>query len=195
MARPLSEAARAKMLAAAQQIIVTDGMHACTVDEVARRSGVAKTTIYRHFANADELSMAAVDAMVDHVTAPDHGSLRADLREIVMAFRKVVSHDSFRQLFADMLARAVRDPGFARVYEETQEMRHAPLRIAIQRGMARGEVDPEIDVETAMYFVQGPFVAKRLIETGELTEGEIDVFLDLICRALAPAGHPVTPGV
>jgi len=190
MARPLSEAARAKMLGAAQQIIVGDGMQACTVDEVARRSGVAKTTIYRHFENADRLSMAAIDAMVEHVTAPDHGSQRADLRAIVMAFRKVVGHDTFRQLFAEMLARAVRDPDFARVYDEAQETRHAPLRVAIQRGMARGEVDPEIDIETAMYFVQGPFVAKRLIEIGELTEVEIDAFLDLICRALAPQPPP-----
>lgn len=186
MARPLSEEARTKMLAAASEIIVSDGMGACTVDEVARRSGVAKTTIYRHFTDADELSMAAFDNMVEQVATPDHGSLRADLREIVLAFREVVSHDTFKQLFADMLARAVRDPEFAKIYDEAQEVRHAPLRLAIRRGMARGEVDPEIDLETAMYFVQGPFVAKRLIEMNELTEHEIDSFLDLIVRALCP---------
>ena len=175
------------MMAAAQEIIVSDGMTACTVDEVARRSGVAKTTIYRHFADANELSMAAVDAMVEQVATPDHGSLRADLREIVLAFRQVVGHDTFKQLFAEMLARAVRDPDFATVYADAQESRHVPLRTAIQRGIARGEVDPEIDLETAMYFVQGPFVAKRLIEMSELSEAEIDVFLDLIVKALAPS--------
>ena len=174
------------MLTAAQEIILSCGMNACTVDEVARRSGVAKTTIYRHFDDANELSMAAVETMVEHVSTPDHGSLRADLHEIIHAFRRVVSHDTFKQLFAEMLARAVRDAEFAKIYDEAQEMRHAPLRIAIQRGMARGEVDPEIDLETAMYFVQGPFVAKRLIEMDELTEQEIDNFLDLIVRALAP---------
>jgi AcrR family transcriptional regulator len=186
MARPLSEAARGKMLDAAQRIIVRMGLDACTIDEVARESGVAKTTIYRHFKNADDLGMAAVDSMIEQVASPDRGSLRSDLREIVMAFREVVSHHAFRQMFADLLARAVRDPEFARVYDEAQEMRHAPLRKALQRGMARGEVDPNIDLETAMYFVQGPFLAKRLIELSDLTEAEIDVFLDLICRALAP---------
>lgn len=174
------------MLATAQQVILADGMGACTVDEVARRSGVAKTTIYRHFRDANELSMAAVEDMVEHVSTPDHGSLRDDLHEIIMAFRRVVSHETFKQLFAEMLARAVRDHEFAKIYDEAQEMRHAPLRIAIQRGIARGEVDPEIDLETAMYFVQGPFVAKRLIEMDELTEVEIDRFLDLIIKALSP---------
>lgn len=188
MARPLSEEARTKMVAAAQMLIVDRGVDACTIDEVARQSGVAKTTIYRHFADADELATTAIDAMIDHVAAPDHGSLYADLREIVMAFRQVLRHESFRRLFADLLARSVHDPEFARVYEAAQEMRHAPLRLAIQRGMARGEVDPEIDLETAMYFVQGPFVAKRLIETGDLTEDEIEVFLRLVTRALSPGG-------
>ena len=186
MARPLSEAARAKMLAAAHEVIVSDGLDACTVDEVARRSGVAKTTIYRHFANAEELSMAAIDSMIERVATPDHGSLLADLRDIVMAFREVVSHHTFQRLFADMLARSARDPEFAKLYETAQEMRHAPLRVALQRGMARGEVDPEIDLETAMYFVQGPFVAKRLIEMDDLSEDEIDVFLRLVLRALSP---------
>ena len=65
-------------------------------------------------------------------------------------------------------------------------MRHVPLRIAIQRGIARGEVDPEIDLDQAMYFVQGPFVAKRLVENDDVTDRDIDVFLDLIVRALAP---------
>jgi len=174
------------MLRAAQSIIGSDGLDACTVDEVARRSGVAKTTIYRHFANADELGMAAIDDMIEEVATPDHGSLRADLRAIVLAFRGVVGQDSFRQMFASMLARAVRDPEFAKIYAEAQEMRHRPLRIAIQRGIARGEVDPEIGVETAMYFVQGPFVAKRLIEFDDFTDREVEVFLDLVTKALAP---------
>jgi len=186
MVRPLSATARAKMLEAAQQIITTEGIGTCTIDEVARRSGVAKSTIYRHFSNADELAQTAVEELIEVVAAPDCGSLRADLRAIIGAFRGVVRHDTFRQLFVSMLSRAVTDPEFATVYHHAQEMRHAPLRIAIQRGMARGEVDPNLDLERAMYFVQGPFVAKRLVELGELSDQDIEFFLDLIVKALAP---------
>jgi AcrR family transcriptional regulator len=186
MSRPLSLTARSKMLRSAQEIMSAHGIDACTVEEVARRSGVAKTTIYRHFGNADDLAMAAVDELIEDIASPDHGSLREDLRSIVLGFRTIVRHDAFRRLFASMLTRAVNDPEFAKVYDQAQETRHVPLRIAIQRGIARGEVDPSIDVETAMYFVQGPFVAKRLIEIGDLTDREIEVFLDLIVRALAP---------
>lgn len=186
MPRPLSQTARAEMLRAAQELVTEHGLEACTVEEIARRSGVAKTTIYRHFGSVDELAMAAIDGMIEQIEVPDLGSLRADLRAIVDVFRAIVDHDVFRRLFASMLARAVSDPEFARLYDQAQESRHIPLRIAIQRGIARGEVDPEIDLETAMYFVQGPFVAKRLIEIGDLTDRDVDVFLDLIVRALAP---------
>jgi AcrR family transcriptional regulator len=188
MGRPLSQEARAKMLAAAQELMVAEGLGACTVEEVARRSGVAKTTIYRHFQDADDLTMTAISGMIEEVAAPDQGSLRADLRAVVLGFRTIVSHEVFRQMFAEMLARAVRDPEFARLYQEAQEMRHAPLRRALQRGIARGEVDPAIDLETAMYFVQGPFVAKRLIEIDDFCDDEIEVFLDLVVKALAPVG-------
>lgn len=186
MPRPLSQAARAKMLRTTQELIAEHGLDACTLEEIARHSGVAKTTIYRHFGSVDELTMTAIGDMIEEIEVPDHGSLRADLRAVVGAFRSLVQQDEFRRLFASMLTRAVNDPEFARIYDQAQESRHVPLRIAIQRGMARGEVDPEIDIETAMYFVQGPFIAKRLIEIGELTDREIDAFLDLIVRALAP---------
>ena len=174
------------MLRAAQELMTQQGLDACTVEEIARRSGVAKTTIYRHFGSADELAVTAISEMIEEVEVPDLGSLRADLRSVVDAFRSIVRQDAFRRLFASMLTRAVNDPEFAKIYDQAQESRHVPLRIAIQRGIARGEVDPEIDVETAMYFVQGPFVAKRLIEIGDLGDREVEVFLDLIVRALAP---------
>lgn len=169
-----------------QDLITQRGLDACTVEEISHRSGVAKTTMYRHFASVDELALAAIGDMIEEIDVPDHGSLRADLGAVIHSFRCLVGHDAFRRLFASMLSRAVADPEFAHIYECAHESRHVPLRIALQRGIARGEVDPEIDLETALYFVQGPFVAKRLIETRDLTDHEVELFLDLIVRALAP---------
>ena len=174
------------MLGAAQDVLHTHGLDACTIEEIARRSGVAKTTIYRHFGSVDELALAAISEMIEEIEVPDLGSLRSDLRAVIDGFRSIVPQDVFRRLFASMLLRAVTDPEFARIHARAQESRHAPLRLAIQRGIARGEVDPDIDLDTAMYVVQGPFVAKRLIEAAELTDREVDAFLDVIVRALAP---------
>lgn len=186
MPRALSREARVQMLTAASTLMMEGGVEAVTADEVARRSGVAKSTMYRHFESIDDLVIAALDRMVGEVAAPDSGSLREDLRSVIMAFRDVIERSQFRCMFASMLMRSLDDPEFARVFRRAQEVRHAPLRQAIQRGIARGEVDPAIDVDQAMYFVQGPFIGKRLIEDDQLTEHDIEVFLDLVVKALAP---------
>ncbi len=186
MARPLSQAARAKMLAAAQHIIVVDGLDACTIDAVARESSVAKTTIYRHFKNADELALAAIDEMIAEVVAPDTGSLRTDLAAAVHGFRKILEHPSARRSWVGLLHRALHDEQYVEIYRRAQDLRHTTLRRVLQRAMVRGEVDPEIDLTQAVYFTQGSFVAKRFVELDPLTDDDIEVFIDLVCRALVP---------
>jgi AcrR family transcriptional regulator len=185
MARPLSESARAKMILATQELLMLHGLDV-TIDEVARRSGVAKTTIYRHFGSGDELLLASVADMIEEIEPPDTGSFRDDVRVVIGSFMRVAQVPALRQLFVSMLSRAIHDPEFADLYRDVKELRHTPLRVALQRGMARGEVDPDIDIELALQFVQGPFVAKRVIENEEMTEREVEVFLDLVVRALAP---------
>ena len=64
MARTPSLEARQKVLVAAQEVVRDAGIDGFTVDEVAHRSGVAKTTIYRHFHNAHHLVVAALDCMI-----------------------------------------------------------------------------------------------------------------------------------
>ena len=187
MPRPLSAAARTKMLDAAQAIIVADGLDACTVDEVSRRSGVAKTTIYRHFTNGDELVIHAVDCMKADVEAPDTGTLAGDLRALIEQYVGSVDPAVSRRLYVSMLHRALDDPQFEQAFYRTREAEHGPLRRVLQRAMARGEVDPEIDVTFAMQFLQGPFLVQHLLrpETVAL-DARLDQLIDLACRALAP---------
>ena len=89
MARPLSTEARDKMVLAAQQLIGDHGVEGFTVDEVARRSGVAKTTIYRHFPNPNDLAIEAIDCMVEPFEEFDTGELRGDL---LAFFGQVLPH-------------------------------------------------------------------------------------------------------
>ncbi len=54
-------------------IVVEVGVHGFTIDELARRSGVAKTTIYRHFPTRNELLIAALDGNITIPETPDTG--------------------------------------------------------------------------------------------------------------------------
>lgn len=174
------------MIAATQEVLLRDGVDAFTVDAVARTSGVAKSTIYRHYASGDELLLDAVAAMLHDVEPPDTGSFRGDLTVVIGQVLDVARTPALRRLLLSMLSRSIVDPEFADVYRRMKAQRHTPLRAVLQRAMARGEVAPDIDIELALQFVQGPFVVKRLIDNEDLSEREVAVFADLVERALAP---------
>lgn len=184
MVRTLSEAARGEMIQGAADVISSAGVGACTVDEVARRTGIAKTTIYRHFGGSDALVLAAVNRMVTTTDAPDTGSLLGDLSIIMRGYLKVARSPQSRELFAWMLMRSMQDPEFAAMFRSVRIQPNGPTVIALQRAMARGEVPPTLDVSLAVHFIQGPFVSKRSIENEELTETEVETLLGFIVQAL-----------
>ena len=79
MARPRSDEARRKALDAARELILDKGVVNLTIEDVAAVSGVAKTTIYRHWPERTALIVDTVNAMFEHLRTPDTGSLRGDL--------------------------------------------------------------------------------------------------------------------
>lgn len=72
------EATDRKLMQATLQIAVDRGISGVTIEEVARRSGVAKTTIYRRYHNADEL-LREISAM--YLVSPDSGPVPSPTKE------------------------------------------------------------------------------------------------------------------
>jgi AcrR family transcriptional regulator len=172
------------MIRGARKVIASDGVYACTVDEVARLTGIAKTTIYRHFGGSDALVLAAVDGMVKTLDAPDTGSLRSDLEVITRRYLETARIPANRELFAWMVSRSMQDPEFAAKFRSVRIQPKGPTVIALQRAIARGEVDPTIDINLAIHVIQGPLMSKRSVENEELSEEEFQALLDFAVRAL-----------
>src|SRR3954462_8865190 len=74
---------RAAILDATRQLLAEGGVQRLTVEGVAARAGVAKTTIYRRWRSKDELALAVLLELVDLLTVPDLGDLRAELVYLV----------------------------------------------------------------------------------------------------------------
>jgi AcrR family transcriptional regulator len=186
MARPLSTDARDKMLSAAQSIVMEGGLDAYTIDAVATRSGVAKSTIYRHFASSNDLLLAALDDFVPVLREVDSGVLRDDLGRLMHQFVAMAQEPRIHRLFASVLQRAALDPDFARLQSALVAERKAPMRRAIQRGIASGEIDPTIDVDTVAAMLEGPMIARIVHDRGRFGPGEIDLIVELVLKAVAP---------
>jgi AcrR family transcriptional regulator len=192
MARPRSDAARRRLLDAAREIVSTDGVAAVTADAVARRSGVAKTTLYRHFGSTDGLVFAAVADSVTADPPPDTGTLRGDLEAIHRRYLHIASSQQSRELFAWMVARSIESAENRELFRRARVQPRGPTTVAIQRAIARGELDADIDVDLAMHIIQGPLISQRIVENSEVSETDLQRLLDMIVLALGADGHSHT---
>lgn len=192
MARPPSKTARAKLLRATAEILIEDGIGAMSIEAVARRSGVAKTTLYRHFGGIDGLVFAAVAASVSEAASSDTGSLIGDLREIQRNYLDIANSSINREVFAWMLTRAMQSPEAAALFRKERIQPRGPTVVALQRAIARGELPPTTDIELAMHVIQGPLISKRIVDNSDLTDDEFDTLLEMTVRALV---HTTAPSI
>ena len=184
MPRPLSTEARDKAIAAAQEVIAIDGLEGFTVDAVAKRSGVAKTTIYRHFSSGNELLVDAIDCMVMPFPTPNTGSLRGDIEAFLEAVVPVIDEHSMRRTMLGIMSAAASDPELARVHQEMMRQRMTPIRTILELAQGRGELQPDVDLDLALDFVEGPFFFRKMVRQQSLTEAEIHQIAELIVGGL-----------
>ncbi len=193
MPRPLSKKARNKAIEASQMLIAECGIEGFTMDGVAKLSGVAKTTLYRHWNSASELLVHALDCQVERIPTPDTGSLPGDLFELFSTMRAIINQPGTRQLFLEMASASARDPELESVKEAMVGERMRPIREIVRRAVERGEI-PETDLEVAAVTVEGPFVARMFMSSEPLREDEVRAYIDFIARGLGVSSPIHQPG-
>lgn len=162
--RPRSAAARAKALAAAREIIAEVGPLRLTVEEVARRAGVGKPTIYRTWANAREIAMEALagDAGAEAPRPsgePPAGAFAALIRRTVSR----LSSRHGRQM-ALMLAGADPDSEIFRAFANrvVLEGRREGLAL-LRKAQGEGALDAGLSAEAAVDMAFGAIMARLLL--------------------------------
>lgn len=178
MARPRSEAAREKVIAATLEVIAEHGVGGFTVDAVVRRSGVAKTTIYRHFDSGNRLLLESIDSVIEPFPTPNTGSLRGDLIELYSSFLPRLKDPSTTRLMLSMIARSAADESFRKVKNELMKERHKPLTTCLELAKARGELPEDLDLDLALDIIEGPFASRRLMRGEAITEELLPVYVD-----------------
>ncbi|MEM9654645.1 MAG: TetR/AcrR family transcriptional regulator [Actinomycetota bacterium] len=183
MARPRSEEARQKAIDTTQALLAEGGIDAFTIDAVAKRSGVAKTTLYRHWGSGNELLVHSLDCQVEQIPAPDKGSLEADLIEMFTVMATIMNDPGTRQLILEMMGAAAKDPDLAAVKNAMVAERHRPLEDIVLRAVDRGEIPP-VNLEHATLFIEGPFMARVMMGRGLIDIEEIPSIIRMIIRGL-----------
>jgi AcrR family transcriptional regulator len=186
MGRPRSTAARKKTIEAATEVVLELGIRGFSIDEVSRRSGVAKSTIYRHFPDRNELLIHAVDATVVYPDPPDTGTLRGDLIEFLQRAHPNFADPRANAAHQELFAAMARDPELRAANERVSGDRRSPLRELRRRWIDRGEIRPDLTVLDVFEIVDGPFVVRSMLDPSALVDVDYDKLVDRIMLQLVP---------
>jgi AcrR family transcriptional regulator len=189
--RPREARADRAIRTAALELIAEHGVHALRMDDVARRAGVGKATIYRRYRSKEELVTAAVGALVSEIEVPDSGSTRDDLLALMREAVALYSDSLAARLLPTVIDEISRNTEFAAVARERfLTGRRQALRAVFDRGVERGDLRGDLDVELALDTLGGPLFYRLLITGGPIDDRLAVNVVELILRGFAPTPPP-----
>ena len=188
--RPRSQKAQKAVLDAAADLLLSRGLSAVSMDEVAERAGVSKATIYRWWPTKETL---ALDALYTEWAAArplprDTGTLRGDLLSLLRPWARLTATRPYGRVLAALLTEAQTDPVFAAEYRRRfVEPRRDQARAVFHRAIDRGEIPADTKIEVALDLLYGPIYHRLLHGHAPLNDRFVRDVVDMLMRGLRPA--------
>ncbi|HEV2450418.1 MAG TPA: TetR/AcrR family transcriptional regulator [Streptosporangiaceae bacterium] len=159
--RPRSEQVDRAIIQAALDLFAETGPSGFCVEAVAARAGVGKATIYRRWPGKEHLLFDALAALKTPLPEPPGLSVREDLIALVSAMCRDFADPRRVRQYGLLLGEGEKYPELmARYKEQVVEPRREVVRSVLRRGVATGELRPDLDVEIAMLALSGSVVAR-----------------------------------
>jgi AcrR family transcriptional regulator len=177
------------ILEATRAMLTEVGVRAMTIEGVAARSGVAKTTIYRRWRDKNELALAAVwnDLAQASLQAPaDLGATGSELLAFVQPVITTMRSPLMSGVIRGLISEIATNHELGRAYrEQFIEPRLAQLERVIAGGVERGDLRPDTNVRLAHELLVGPVFYRLLFSGQPLDEGLGTRVADAVLRAFA----------
>lgn len=177
---------RTTVLGTAADIVVEQGPTALTVDAVVARSGVARSTIYRHWPTRDELLVDVFDYCAPAIVKPpaDLGfedAMRYFLYDLVAQ----MSDPKWNRMLPAMLALKAYEPQIAAMERRMEEMQNDVSADLFARGQREGLFGPELDDRQAIALMVGPLIFAVLTNEVPLSNALADAGLRCFMAGLS----------
>ena len=184
--RPRSERADQAIIDAALSLFAESGPEGLCIERVAARAGVGKATIYRRWPGKEDLLLDAIAALKAPLPEPGGRSVREDLVTLLDVMCQESTDPRRAREFALLLGEGTKYPRLmARYVETVLEPRREVIRTVLRRGMATGELRPDLDVEAALFMLIGAVVARRGHEQQAIPAGYTERVVDELLRGLS----------
>lgn len=185
--RPRDPAVDAAILDAAVVEIIERGMGGLSMEAVAARAGVAKTTVYRRWASTADLALDAMRSVQAVPDDPPAGTVRDQLTWLLDHVRRSWNDPRY----AAMMRRAVADAnthpdayraGRERLIRPTMRRMDAVIARGVDEGVIRRDVDPD----WVRRMLVSPILAAAFTLQPGVTRAQIAAHVDLVLRGVTP---------
>jgi AcrR family transcriptional regulator len=176
---------------AARDLLVELGPDGLTVDAVVARSGVAKSTVYRHWKTRDDLvADVFADCMPDLQPGADDLGAEASLRDMAHQMARSLADPQWQRLLPAMILLKTQSDAMAHLNEEMKVAQQDLVTDVLRRCVDEGVLDPVVlkDPERTGLLLVGPMLAVALVDGEGLDEPFVDEIVDRFIRGYAPTG-------
>jgi AcrR family transcriptional regulator len=163
------ERSKRVVLETTHRLLAEAGLGGVSVDEVSRRSGVAKTTIYRHWPTRESLLVDACSQLPAVLPVPQTGSLRTDLEALACAAIRRL-HQPASTAMPSIIDAAERDKKLARLHSQIHAQMCGAFFSVIERARDRGELPRSQDARELVASILGPILYRRFFSREQLDE-------------------------
>jgi AcrR family transcriptional regulator len=186
--RPRSDTARRLVLEAAYALLEESGYAKLTMEGIAARAGVGKATLYRWWPSKGAVAMEAfMAAVAPRITFPHtHSALddvKAQMRLLCAAYRGVTG-----RLLRELIGLGQGDPATLAAFCESYLIpRRAATMEVLRRGIANGELRPDVDLELLVDALYAPIFHRLLLQHQPLAEGFADHLAEAAFASMRPS--------
>ena len=183
--RPRSEEAEEAILAATIQLLSEKHLRYISIEEIARKANVGKTTIYKWWPSKAYVALDAFLKKINRmVPMPDTGSVRNDIQEHCRSLISFYKSPAGR-ILGQFVAESESDKELASLFRERfLRPRREAAGVIFDRGIQRGEIDKSVNRELVLDMIYGPTVFRLFIGHAPLEDNLADDIVTILFSGL-----------
>lgn len=152
---------KAAVFSSTVELLSERGYSGTSVDEISRRSGVAKTTIYRHWPTRTDLLRDACSSLGTPLDKPKTADLKEALTEVLKNLASLLRTEKWPSVLPSIIDAAERNSDVASMYGELQDEYSSVFRELLSAAVEKGKLPKNTDVSVLVALLVGPLFYRR----------------------------------
>jgi len=186
---PRVERSQRVILAAALELLAEVGCGGVTMEAVAARAGVGRSTVYRHWPDKVALVEDAIRTLKPIVGPSASGSVRDRVVALLQAVATGMSDSTWSSCLPAIIDAAERDPEVLAIHRRLAYERRQILVDLLVEGVETGEVAAGLDLPLLAECLFGPIVVRRLLLHEPFDPAAVPALVDQVLPGSYPGGH------